>query len=369
MDRIGVVLLHFPPDCRPQSSEPLGAAGGFSGAQFWRQDTPRGRLCLRCWPPEHPSVERLRFIHGVLGHVAQAGFTKLPLPIRATDGTSYVESSGRLWQLEPWIEGEADFRRRPTRGRLAAALEALAEFHAAAATFDTPDALAGRAEIEPLGNLDLAPPGPLPGGALLPPVGPAPAIVERRRQLARRLGGEAAVLRSAVAADRTDSGLGSLVPLARSVLEALPRIGPALHDELAAVESLRVPLIPAIRDIWHDHVLFAGDRVVGLVDFGALRVDTVAADVARLLGSLVGDDRVLRNEGLTAYTSVRPLSGSEQRLIDPLDQSGVLLGGLNWIDWLFVERRQFADMERVAQRLRQIVARLESMVPRPAILR
>ena len=33
--------------------EPLGNAGGFSGARFWRLERPHRPLCLRRWPREH----------------------------------------------------------------------------------------------------------------------------------------------------------------------------------------------------------------------------------------------------------------------------------------------------------------------------
>ena len=65
--------MHYPTDCQPSHIEPLGSAGGMSGAQFWRITAPRGTLCLRRWPIEHPSPERLQFIHAVLRHAAASG--------------------------------------------------------------------------------------------------------------------------------------------------------------------------------------------------------------------------------------------------------------------------------------------------------
>ena len=69
--------------------------------------------------------------------------------------------------------------------------------------------------------------------------------------------------------------------------------------ECACRESL--PLSPAIRDIHHDHVLFSGDQVTGLVDFGILRIDTPLADMARLVGSLVADDEPARKFALDIF--------------------------------------------------------------------
>ena len=45
-----------------------------------------------------------------------------------------------------------------------------------------------------------------------------------------------------------------------------------------------VPFNLCIGDVWHDHILFEGDAVTGMIDFAAAKVDHVAADLARLLG-------------------------------------------------------------------------------------
>src|SRR5690242_19276257 len=74
-------MSHYPADCQPNSVESLGGGGGFSGARLWRIAAPRGRLCLRRWPPEHPSAERLELIQRVLWHVAGQGFRLVPAPI------------------------------------------------------------------------------------------------------------------------------------------------------------------------------------------------------------------------------------------------------------------------------------------------
>src|SRR5690606_24026800 len=96
------VLGAYPRECRPARAIALGGGGGFSGAMLWRLETPAGQLCLRCWPPEHPSVERLQFIHAVLWHVRQEGFTLAPVPIETRNRTGFVEQHGRLWELCPW---------------------------------------------------------------------------------------------------------------------------------------------------------------------------------------------------------------------------------------------------------------------------
>jgi Ser/Thr protein kinase RdoA (MazF antagonist) len=101
-----------------------------------------------------------------------------------------------------------------------------------------------------------------------------------------------------------------------------------------------------------------------LLDFGAMRGEHVAADVARLLGSLVEDDPVGWALGLSAYSAVRPLSESETVLVTAFDTSGVLLGGMNWLTWLYLEDRSFEDEASVAARLDYFVRRLTTLCER-----
>ena len=182
----------------------------------------------------------------------------------------------------------------------------------------------------------------------------APAFVDRLDQVRQLLAGDLDRI-AAAAASGLDAGLdlraGQLLPIARGQL--LHFLAPL---ELACREPL--PLSPAIRDIHHDHVLFTGDQLTGLVDFGALRIDTPLADVARLVGSLVADDQPARKFALEAYSELRPLSEADRSLIDLLDDSGQVLGGLNWLRWLYLERRDMGPLPPILKRLDAILARL-----------
>ena len=106
-------------------------------------------------------------------------------------------------------------------------------------------------------------------------------------------------------------------------------------------------------------MLFEGNRVSGIVDFGALRMETVAGDVARLLGSLAGDDLLAWQLGLAAYLAIRPLSDDEAALLPVFDESTMLLAGFNWLEWIVIAQRQFENPPEVIRRLTTIVSRLE----------
>lgn len=307
--------------------EALPAAAGFSGAKLWRITAGQGAFCLRRWPAEHPSRDRLEFIHAVLQYIARQGLEMVAVPLADQNGQSILEIGGAFWELTRWLPGEANFERLPSPHKLAAAMNTLARFHLAAATFGPTEIL------------------------------PSPAIADRSRQVEALRRGELQRVSAAI----QESDWPTLLIQARQFLDLVPRVLDQLANRLLEASQLTAPLQPCIRDIWRDHMLFTGSRVTGLVDFGAMRIDNVACDVARLVGSLVADEPVQRTAGLAAYENLRPLSAAERKLVDAFDQSSVVLGGLNWLRWIYVEGRTFPERQRVENRFTTLLRRLRNL--------
>lgn len=324
------VLSAYAARWQPVSLESVEAAGSFSGARLWRLETLGAPLCLRRWPAEYPTQERLEFIQAVLWHVRQEGFPLVPVPIETRSRVGYVRQDGHFWELAPWLPGRADFRQAPSAAKLQAAMRALAQFHRAAATFPVAE----------------------------PAQMPSPGIGERAERLDWLLlrGGLETLAAAVRPADWPE-----LATRAASLLLLFRRAAPRISLLLAEARKLPVPIQPVIRDVWHEHVLFERDHVTGLIDFGALRADSVTADLARLLGSLVGDDPVAWQQGLAAYETARPLSLAERRLVSVFDRSGVLLSGLQWLEWIYLQNREFANRPAVLARIDEILVRFEHL--------
>jgi len=319
------VLACYPGEFRSEQIELLGAAGGFSGARIWRIRMPDRTLCLKCWPSGDLTEEALQFIHAVVLHVRRQGLDIVPTACQDRLGRTVVRHQDHLWDLTPWLPGRADYRQNPLPAKLDAALKVLAELHRAAESY--------------------------PGRT--PHVGRSPGVVQRLQRVRRYAAGEWSRLFRSVVPDVWPE----FYDLVReALLKASEGLGP-LEILLETASTWEVPLQVCIRDVWHDHVLFTGERVTGLVDFGALGIESVAADVARLLGSMASvrasrtDADAVWQAGLAAYASIRPMQDHEKALVEVFDRSGALLGALNWIEWLFGERRQFCDPAAVAQRL------------------
>ena len=299
------------------------STGGFSGAALWKVERGSDCYCLRRWPPSHPSLERLQYIHGVLRQVATS-ITEVGSPIVDLQGQTIIVDSGTLWELSDWKPGVADYHQSPTPNKLAAAMHLLARFHIAASRCAPP-------------HTDVA-----------------SGLIARRDQLSRLLSGEFGRLRNAVSPVLWPD----LFYMANQLLDLFPQVAPQIYQLLEFASEFQVSLQPCIRDVWYEHILYTGENVTGLIDFGSLREDHIAADISRLLGSLVREDLGGWQAGLAAYEELRPLSPTDRELVAAYDKSSVLLSGVNWLQWLYVDGRRFGDPRRVQQRIAEIVGRI-----------
>ncbi|MCH2180671.1 MAG: phosphotransferase [Mariniblastus sp.] len=292
----------------------LGNAGGFSGACITLVEAEVGKCCLRQWPHSHPTQQRLDWIHRNLLHAGVNG-CPVPVPIRTCHGDTFVRFRDRFWELSPWMPGSADYETTPNLPRLLNAIQKLAEFHRSTA----------QVQLE---------------------FGPSANVKSRVEQLA-----SSQTLMTSI----EDAALNHTFPPIVRLYNELHRCRewfPHCLQELSQTIDRPLVLQPVIRDIWHDHILFTGNEVSGIVDFGAMQLDHVSLDLARLLGSLVGDpDDPDWLAALEHYCSYRPLLNYEIEVIRLLDQSAVLLSSLNWLRWIVLEKREYEDWQAVQRRI------------------
>jgi Ser/Thr protein kinase RdoA (MazF antagonist) len=319
------VLARYPEPVARGTLLPLGNHGGFSGARLWRVEGPVGAFVLRAWPAALPvrDLPALAARHRLMAEARSSGLNFVPAVLPTRDGPTAVLHVGWLWDLCQWLPGVADYHTRPSRARLRAACTALARLH--------------RAWERHAG----------------PPCTPCPAV---SRRLAC-LGDWNAILRSGW---KPDFPTGDpCAERARRAWHLLARQLGEVPGQLDPWRDRAGPVQPCLCDVWHDHLLFEGEALTGLVDYGAVKPDHVAVDLARMLGSLVGDDEEDWSAGLASYRAVRPLSAEEEALARALDRTGVVLGLVNWLRWLYVEQRPFADRAAVARRMGALVERVE----------
>ena len=332
MRTLTTILREYPAIGPLRPDVPPTLHRGFSGADVWKVQTESGEYAARQWPAGWSPL-RTRGLHALLQFLRDCGLEYVASPLPLPCGKTLVNCAERLWHVEPWLPGRADYHEQPHRHRLSAAVQAMARWHVHAIRFVPADNV--RAWF----------------GSV--PAGESPAISERLEKL-RSL--------SIAAVERTaHSAMSRTTPEAQALLDHLAqnicRFAPVVQMELQSASRLTVHLQPVLRDVWHDHVLFTGDAVTGLIDASACRTESVAADLARLLGSLVGDDVAAWDFALAEYQRVRPLTLSELALIPVLDRSGVLLSAVTWLEWLGPQQRVRGDDPRVMPRLRELAQR------------
>lgn len=318
------------------------ARSGFSGARVWQVTHNDQRYALRHWPAAFPAA-RLSEIHELQSFLAAQGLP-VPAPIHALAGGTLVEVAGAQWELADWRPGEADYRDDPNAEKRRAAFQMLARLHRAAAEF-----------ISTTGQ----------GGMQL---APAPSLARRHARAEALLSGELTDLHRAVGKTTTTTAVDELTRLAPETLALVEQTLPAAARRLAAWRRTPLPVQWRLGDVHHDHILFTGEHVTGVIDFGAAAVDAPAGDVARLLGSVVGDDRDAWRDGLAAYEQLRPLTPAEREAVELFDASGTMLAAANWLHWLLVEPPPAAgplNRPAAVERLRTLTARLRTLAARP----
>lgn len=327
------ILSEFPQLSTPIDIKVMGNAGGFSGARLWRIETDEGSWCLRRWPQSHPTPSQLSWIHQSLYQAADSGCDFLPLPLLNRNQGSHWEEHQHLWEIAPWLPGAADLSVECSQAKLTAAFQALARFHKAFPTVDR---------------------------------GQSTSLQDRHRVLS-----EATQPRkiSELCSAKQGSLSTEIFVLCRQLLELARNQLVPLSGLIERVRHQVFDRQTCIRDIWHQHLLFSGDNLSGIVDFGAMRVETICLDVARLLGSLQSfGPPQLRQFSLDAYRSVRPLSETEIHTIDVLIAIGPVVAGLSWLRWLLIEKKEFDSEEAVISRLATIRRDLVSQIQKPQFL-
>lgn len=303
------ILARYPAAVRPAGEpESLGGAGGLSGARLWRFRSATGPMVLRLWPPHGPGRPHLEQVHRWLHRAGDLGF--IPVPIADRSGQTLQELAGEFWELVPWMPGSPETSRPPATARVRSAFTAMAAFHQRLAE--------GRRS------------------------GTSPGLEHRATELDRLIRGGFDAIERAIRPPGT-----SLAVEATRWLDLARPMAPRLLKPLREAAGRVVPLQPCLRDARPDHFLFEGDRVTGLVDFGAMGIDCVAGDLVRLIGEWLDGDPAARAEALDAYERIRPLDPDEASLIDAFAGSSALLIGEHWIRWHFVEGRHFDDPSAV----------------------
>ena len=222
------------------------------------------------------------------------------------------------WEAAPWLAGTPLSLTPDDTIAIEAAVDGLARFHRVTQKLGRPSSVLSNSPIE-----------------------------QRLRRLAaiqREPLGQACV----VAVDRWPE----LQPIADQLAAAADNATALLHACVEATDAQ-----PVHGDTRPEHFLLQHGVLTGLIDFGAMRVDSVLADVARLAGELAAGDTDRRDHlaGLYEAASGTP---TPRQTIAALDAAAAVISAANWLRWLGEPDPPSRDPALVAQRLRSIRMRL-----------
>lgn len=309
-------------------SEVVPVGGGLSGAIVYRAAGDRAqRWAVRGWPPS-VSGERVSEVHRVMRLARQAGCRWTPaveLAVVSGATRSWTIAAGRVWDCCEWMPGRPPGAHDDPAAVLRQTAAAVAQFHAAVSSLAPPPATA-------------------------PPPIPVAAVKSRLQRLA-----ELGPLLDPLLASRTFlSPLQGTASATQRALDCLRQVWAS--QRLRALRLLEPWTGIAFkqqyvfRDIHLGNVLFHEGRLSGIVDYDAVRIDSPATDLARLIGSVRlvlppeawdHSEETLWGEMLSVYREVGEFSTQEEQLSRVLAEVSPLISLANWLVWVVVERRSF----------------------------
>lgn len=329
----------------------IDSASGFSGALIWRvrwvdDHGLSQQAALRAWPTSHPQPDRLRWMGQQLENAAEncswinlpyrlatsnPGSPPFPHPRPFRPGDRFCRIGQRLWQLEPWVSGENNFLAQPQTQRMENAFQALAQVHRHWIDQTPPAA----------GNV-------------------SSGLQQRLRQLADWQARPATIWEEITTSARQCFIAGQLerddLNLVQQIMERWHQEHREMRSQLQQAVAVELPVGTVLADVWSDHLFFKGERLHKIIDYGAMRIDSAAADLSRLLSSMAGDNLDTRRVALASYQTIRTLNKKELQAIEVFDRSSELLGPLLWLDWLFLEKK-FVPSPAILDRISRVFHR------------
>lgn len=325
-------------------------AGGLSGARIWRirlgGETQR-EWALRCWP-EGTTPERVLEVQSVVQRVQPhclmdngsslipdlrkvVSGSRVPKNSSPINGGEVVFHQGRLWECSQWMPGE---KPRVAENGICVVREiakGIAKFHTACSTLS--NAMNSQTTLAITSRLERI--------AWLHPklIG---ISTRAERKLARLLGGVYSVDRK-----QFDACIESIRLLESEWSRCMQRY----QSVLKHLTGMGWRQQYVLRDIHCQNTLFLSDTLRAFIDFDALRMDSPATDLARLLGSVQlelapsqwqSQHAFLWHEALAAYREICPLSEAEEMLTRRLVEISPLLTLANWAIWIVDEPERFS---------------------------
>jgi hypothetical protein len=269
----------------------------------------------------------------------QRSIDVIPRLVADRRGKTIVEQDGRFWELVSWMPGEPLDANRLDPAPLADLARVLRRIHGELRGPELARALTPITDPKTLDAWIAGERAPAPG-------------ITRRLDAWRRL---APLIQFPCPADHPE-----IDRVQRTI--SLARERSILFEHLADWAQTPLPLALVVRDIHRRDVLFSADRVTGIVDLGAIAIDSPLFDWARF-GASVGLGTTSRAswEDFLVDEPGRILSSADRlTLVRLIARTSQVLAALHWLQWLVVERRPFSNLTAAWARWDEVLAQIEA---------
>jgi homoserine kinase type II len=306
-----------------------GAALEGTGYITFRVITPKGVLALRRKKgsaskimAKHPDIgDSIEGQHRLILFLHDHGFPVAP-PLLTKRKHTYVSILGIPCSLYPFIEGQPMAPRNLRQ--LRASAETLARYH---------QLTAGYSGVPPLSQA------------------PFPRLFEEKLKDFRKY-------------SETFDGSPSKLGIAESMLTFKSSLD-EIETEIQNIPYDSLPKVVIHGDYKPGNVLFRGDNVAAVIDFGRSRNEARLFDIAKTISGLAGtsDDATflhVTHAFFTAYDSIYPLNNRERMALFSLIQARMAFKNLDRFIGL-AKKKDMAEKLAKAERFNTLVQHLQSL--------
>lgn len=293
----------------------------------YRLETPASRYAMKRWPVTMER-DRLSMIHRFQEHLAGCEKPITAGLIRWTNGETLLEADGVCWEITEWKSGlPIEEVGQANDEQIKQSAEAIALLHQQSASYETqtckPPGLQQRYE----GMLK----------AVRPPND------KRVRFL------------DSISAHNKYLAANVLHDIHRRAMSVIPSI----LDPMKRLAETPATCFWILRDVWREHILFRDNRLSGIIDFGAARIDWPGLDLVRAFGTLMFDSDPRWSTAVAHYSNLRSDGSVVFADLKAVHRASVALSALQWLDW-FAEghfdwtNRQSQTWNRILEIQRQL---------------
>lgn len=288
----------------------------FSGARVWKVETPQQILAVKQWPMGYPVHLRLSQIHTMMKHAREEGLNCVPAVLPTSTGSTTVEWQYQYWDVYTWVPGEPCLN--PSEEQLKQIVRVISQLHAI---------------WRRMGHRVM---------------GPCRAVqIQHEKLLAWQPGFFKSI---------------PDLPVYAHAAETIQRYRTSGLNALSPWLSRKVGQHPCLADCRIEHFLLRKQVITGIVDYGGMRYDHPAQDLARLFGSMESVHPATRSSALAEYASA---TAEFDQLRSLLETWGLLIAIGNWLTWLMEAKRAVSFIQEGERRLQFLLNRFCSLRNQP----